>query len=151
MTGAGAVMAAEMAEQPERLAGLIARAGDLQERVQATGAAGVAVTNDPESDLAAIAHAVLPTEAGPEEAVPATKTVTTQMTALAILAAALGPVPFGADDLERLPEAIGAVLDDPGPPPPLTGRAPPASCRRSPSSAGCPRAAGPWSRARARG
>jgi glutamine---fructose-6-phosphate transaminase (isomerizing) len=192
--GPGSVMAAEMAEQPERLAGLIARAGDLQERVravapealaavaviargssdhaafygryliepaagrplsfvspslftlydadisyrdvlavavsqsgqtpeitetlvrvQATGAAGVAVTNDPESDLAAIAHAVLPTEAGPERAVPATKTVTTQMTALAILAAALGPVPFGADALERLPEAIGAVLDDPGP------------------------------------
>lgn len=88
---------------------------DTLERVQATGAAGVAVTNDPESDLAAIAHAVLATEAGPERAVPATKTVTTQMIALAILASALGEVPFSAAELERVPAAVGAVLDDPEP------------------------------------
>jgi glucosamine--fructose-6-phosphate aminotransferase (isomerizing) len=190
----GALMAAEMAEQPERLAGLIARADDLRarvrgiaperlsavamiargssdhaafygryliepaagrplsfvspslftlydadiayrdvlaiavsqsgqtpeitgtlERLQAAGAAGVAVTNDPDSDLAAIAHAVLATAAGPERAVPATKTVTTQMTALAILASALGPVPFTGDELEGVPGAVAAVLADPGP------------------------------------
>jgi glutamine---fructose-6-phosphate transaminase (isomerizing) len=88
---------------------------DTLVRIQGTGAAGVAVTNDPESDLAAIAHAVLPTGAGPERAVPATKTVTTQMLALAVLASALGPVPFTDDDLRRVPGAIAAVLDDPGP------------------------------------
>jgi glucosamine--fructose-6-phosphate aminotransferase (isomerizing) len=88
---------------------------DTFARLQATGGSGVAVTNDPESDLAGVARAVLATGAGPEEAVPATKTVTAQMTALAILADALGPVPFTPDELEGVPDAIAAVLDDPGP------------------------------------
>ena len=49
-------MAAEMAEQPERLAGLIARAGDLQERVRAVtpeALAAVAVIARGSSDHAA--------------------------------------------------------------------------------------------------
>jgi glucosamine--fructose-6-phosphate aminotransferase (isomerizing) len=194
MSDPGSVMAAEMAEQPERLRALISRAADLGDRVrsvapetlaavaviargssdhaafygryliepaagrplsfvspslftlydadisyedvlvvavsqsgqtpevtdtlvrlQSTGAKGVAVTNDPDSDLAAAAHAVLATDAGPEEAVPATKTVTTQMAALAILAGALGPVPYEQADLARVPEAIAGVLQDPAP------------------------------------
>ncbi len=52
---------------------------------------------------------------GEERAVPATKTVTGQLTAFAIIAAALGRVPFTRDDLIAVPEWVRAVLDDPGP------------------------------------
>jgi glucosamine--fructose-6-phosphate aminotransferase (isomerizing) len=44
--------------------------------------------------------------------VPATKTVTAQFLAVAAIATALGEVPFGKDDLEELPAAVGDVLED---------------------------------------
>ena len=43
---------------------------------------------------------------------PATKTVTAQMLLMAMLAAALGPVPYTSDDLAGLPTAVAAVLAD---------------------------------------
>lgn len=46
---------------------------------------------------------------------PATKTVTAQLLAFALLARALGPVPFSDAQLHDLPAAVGAVLDDPAP------------------------------------
>ena len=52
-----------------------------------SGAFTVAITNDPGSALAAAADAVLPLEAGPEQAVAATKTYTNQVAALGLLAA----------------------------------------------------------------
>jgi glucosamine--fructose-6-phosphate aminotransferase (isomerizing) len=52
---------------------------------------------------------------GPERAVPATKTVTGQLTAFAIIAAALGRVPFTRGELDGVPEAVQTVLDDPAP------------------------------------
>jgi glucosamine--fructose-6-phosphate aminotransferase (isomerizing) len=54
------------------------------------GAATVAVTNVAGSPLAESADLALVTRAGPELAVPATKTYTTQVTAMAVLASALG-------------------------------------------------------------
>jgi glucosamine--fructose-6-phosphate aminotransferase (isomerizing) len=56
-------------------------------RARADGAFTVALTNDPDSELARVAEAVLPLEAGPEHAVAATKTYVNQVAALALLAA----------------------------------------------------------------
>ena len=55
------------------------------------GAATVAVTNVADSPLAAGADIALVTQAGPELAVPATKTYTTQVAALAVAVDALAP------------------------------------------------------------
>ena len=56
-------------------------------RARRAGAFTVAITNDPDSDLAVAAEAVLPLEAGPELAVAATKTYLNQLGALGLLAA----------------------------------------------------------------
>ena len=84
-------------------------------RLKNGGARTVAIVNDADSPLAGAVDAVLPLGVGPELAVPATKTVTGQMLAVAAVAAATGPVPFDADELAAIPAAIRAVLDDPEP------------------------------------
>jgi glucosamine--fructose-6-phosphate aminotransferase (isomerizing) len=60
---------------------------DYLERARRSGAFTVAITNDPASELATAADAVLPLEAGTEQAVAATKTYTNQVAALGLLAA----------------------------------------------------------------
>jgi glucosamine--fructose-6-phosphate aminotransferase (isomerizing) len=60
---------------------------DYVELARSRGALTIAVTNDPSSALAEAAEAVLPLGAGQEHAVAATKTYTTQLAALALLAA----------------------------------------------------------------
>jgi glucosamine--fructose-6-phosphate aminotransferase (isomerizing) len=84
------------------------------EALQEAGGRGLAITNDPESALARIAHEAIALEMGDERAVPATKTVTGQLTAFAIIAAALGTVAFSPADLAAVPDAVQAALDDPG-------------------------------------
>ncbi|HEV2902624.1 MAG TPA: SIS domain-containing protein, partial [Gaiellaceae bacterium] len=59
------------------------------ERSRAAGAFTVALTNEPDSELAEAAEAVLPLEAGSEHAVAATKTYLNQIAALLLLAAHL--------------------------------------------------------------
>lgn len=83
--------------------------------LQDGGGRGLAITNDPESALAKTAGEALELGMGAERAVPATKTVTGELTAFAMLASALGPVPFSRAELEAVPEWVQAVLDDPGP------------------------------------
>ncbi|HLY51254.1 MAG TPA: SIS domain-containing protein [Solirubrobacteraceae bacterium] len=83
--------------------------------LQDGGGCGLAITNDPDSPLAKAAGEVVELGLGAERAVPATKTVTGQLTALAIVASALGRVPFTRGELDSLPEWVQAVLDDPGP------------------------------------
>src|SRR5215210_5173549 len=56
------------------------------QRARAAGAFTVAITNDPSSDLAAAAEAMLPLAAGEEHAVAATKTYVNQLAALGLLA-----------------------------------------------------------------
>ena len=56
-------------------------------RSRTRGAYIVAITNDPTSELARVADAVLELRAGPERAVAATKTYTNQVAALGLLAA----------------------------------------------------------------
>ena len=79
------------------------------------GARTVAVTNDAESPLARSASVHVSLDAGDERAVPATKTFTAQLAAMALVAEALGPVPFGAGDWERLPGVVEELLADPAP------------------------------------
>lgn len=75
------------------------------------GARTVAVTNEARSPLAETADLALVTEAGVEAAVPATKTYTTQLAALAVLGLALGPEP-GRElaALREVPDVVDAAL-----------------------------------------
>jgi len=88
------------------------------------------ITNDPGSPLADAVVLLLSTDAGPERAVPATKTVTAQLAVLVTVtsalrasaadgttgaaAGALGGAP-GGGTLDGLPGAVAGVLGDPGP------------------------------------
>ena len=83
--------------------------------LQDGGGHGLAITNDPESALATAAGEAVELEMGEERAVPATKTVTGQLTAFAIIASALGRVPFTRAELDTVPQWVQAVLDDPAP------------------------------------
>lgn len=83
------------------------------ERVGDAGAKTVAVTNDPRSALADVADVTVELGAGEERAIPATKTFTAQLAAMAIIAEALGDVPWESADWEGLPELVRDVLDDP--------------------------------------
>lgn len=78
------------------------------------GARTIAVTNDPTSPLAQSADAVIELSAGDELAVPATKTVTAEITAFALLASACGLDP-GEAAWSALPDQVEAVLADSGP------------------------------------
>src|SRR5437588_4508841 len=70
--------------------------------LQDSGGSGVAITNDPSSALAQAADATIDLDLGEELAVPATKTVTGQFGAFAIMAAALGRVAFTRSELDSL-------------------------------------------------
>jgi glutamine---fructose-6-phosphate transaminase (isomerizing) len=75
------------------------------ERARRGGAFTIAVTNEPDADLASAAEAVLPLAAGPELAVAATKTYSNQLAALALLAGCL------ADRGDELAELLAEVAD----------------------------------------
>jgi fructoselysine-6-P-deglycase FrlB-like protein len=80
----------------------------------ACGARTVAITNQPGSPLTEVADATLVTLAGDEQAVPATKTYTTQLAAMVVLATALSGSPGAGIDveaLERVPEAAAGMLE----------------------------------------
>jgi glucosamine--fructose-6-phosphate aminotransferase (isomerizing) len=85
------------------------------DRYRAAGARTIALTNDPDSPLAGAAHAHVELGAGEERAVPATKTFTAQLAAVALVAEALGAVPWGERDWERLPGVVAELLADEGP------------------------------------
>jgi glucosamine--fructose-6-phosphate aminotransferase (isomerizing) len=89
------------------------------ERYGASGARTVAITNDRDSALAHAAGATIDTAAGSEQAVPATKTVTSQFAAFAILAEALAGepdrLPWDAGTWDALPGAVGELLADEAP------------------------------------
>jgi glutamine---fructose-6-phosphate transaminase (isomerizing) len=83
--------------------------------VRAAGATVIGITNEPGSPLAGAVDLLLATDAGPERAVPATKTVTAQLAVLVTVGAALGTGPAAGDTLAGLPARVAATLDDPGP------------------------------------
>jgi glutamine---fructose-6-phosphate transaminase (isomerizing) len=101
------------------LAVALSQSGRTEEIVEtlgwaaACGARTIAVTNGPGSPLAETAELALVTEAGIEQAVPATKTFTTQLAALAVLSLGLG-AQVDVAELRRVPEEIDRVLAGPG-------------------------------------
>lgn len=85
-----------------------------QQWARECGAATVAVANVEDSPLVAAADLALVTEAGPEVAVPATKTYLTQLVAMAVLGTALADQPEELDDdLHRVAEEVQRRLDEP--------------------------------------
>src|SRR5690348_9935608 len=76
------------------------------------GALTVAITNDAKSRLAQSAEQVLPLEAGPEVSVPASKTYTASLVALAMISQAIDPDPGFAAALASVPEAMARAVND---------------------------------------
>lgn len=74
------------------------------------GALTLAITNDPESPLARESELVLQTMAGPEEAIAATKTYTTQLMSIALLSAAMSGEAKLLDQLRRVPDQVEETL-----------------------------------------
>ena len=74
------------------------------------GAATVAITNEPDSALAAAADRTIDLRAGPELAIAATKTYTTQLLAIAALSAALSGDPGDQAALAEIPGTLGRAL-----------------------------------------
>jgi glucosamine--fructose-6-phosphate aminotransferase (isomerizing) len=75
------------------------------------GARTVAVTNVDGSPLTQVADLALVTQAGQEVAVPATKTFTTQLAAMAVLALALADDQAGLEALRGVPDAVATILE----------------------------------------
>ncbi len=73
------------------------------------GARAVAITNRGDSPLAEVGDVALITQAGAERAVPATKTFTSQLAALAVLSMALG-ADVDAGELRGVPDEIDRLL-----------------------------------------
>ncbi len=76
------------------------------------GARTVAITNSAGSPLAEAAELALVTRAGEERAVPATKTYTAQLAAIAVLALGLG-ARLDVGQLRRAPDAVAELLARP--------------------------------------
>ena len=104
-TGYLAIAVSESGETPEVTEAL--------DRLQRAGARGVAITNAPGSPLAAVAECVIDLAAGPRHVHKATKSVTAQMMALALLARAINPDAVDLGALTGVPDQVEAVLGDP--------------------------------------
>jgi glucosamine--fructose-6-phosphate aminotransferase (isomerizing) len=97
------------------LAVALSQSGQTEEIVETLawardcGAATLAITNGAGSPLTETADVAFVTEAGTERAVPATKTFTTQLAALAVLAIGLG-ADLDPAELDRVPDAVEAML-----------------------------------------
>jgi glucosamine--fructose-6-phosphate aminotransferase (isomerizing) len=89
----------------EEIVSTLAWAGDC-------GARTIAITNAAGSPLADAADLALITEAGIERAVPATKTFTTQLVALAVMGIALG-AGLDTGELRAMPDEIEHLLSAP--------------------------------------
>lgn len=106
--------------QPPRLAGAlvvgVSQSGQspdivaVMEEGRNQGCLTVAITNEPDSPLANAADFVLDIQAGPEKAVAATKTYTTELTVIAMLSAALAGDSAARKELRRVPTWMRQVL-----------------------------------------
>lgn len=74
------------------------------------GALTAAITNEPDSDLAAQADHLIALHADTERSIAATKTYTSELMALAFLSATLANEATMLADLARVPEAVAKVL-----------------------------------------
>jgi glucosamine--fructose-6-phosphate aminotransferase (isomerizing) len=79
------------------------------ERTRKRGAFTIALTNDPDSELAKAAEAMIPLSAGPERSVAASKTYMNELAALALLAG--GAAGRGKEFIEALREVAALQAD----------------------------------------
>lgn len=108
-------------EQPPRLDGAlvvgISQSGASPDVVSVLaeaheqGRPTLALTNDIASPLARTADAVLPLEAGDEQAVAATKTYLNSLGAVALLFAEAGDDSAAREELARMPDAVAAQIE----------------------------------------
>jgi len=106
--------------QPPRLAGLavlaISQSGaspdvvGVLEEGRRQGSVTIAITSEPRSRLGRAAEHVVRLRGGPELSVPASKTYTSSLLAVALLSQALDPDPSFDACLARVPEALTAAL-----------------------------------------
>jgi glucosamine--fructose-6-phosphate aminotransferase (isomerizing) len=108
----GVLVISQSGETADTLAGL--------REAKARGLPTLAITNNPQSSMAVEADASLPTCAGPEKAIPATKSFTTQLAVLYSLALYLArirgrmtspTVESHTEDLRRLPALLESALE----------------------------------------
>ena len=104
LTNDGLVIGISQSGRSPDIAGVLTGAGGKDGRT-------LAITNDPGSPLASEARWVMAIEAGEEQAVPATKTVTSSMAAVAVLAAALSGDASDLRGIDALPGQVAATLD----------------------------------------
>lgn len=90
--------------------GRAADAIEVLRRARESGELTGAITNDPESPMAAAAEHPLYCHAGPERSLPATKTYTASLALLYALVAHLAGDAALLDDLKRVPELVGEAL-----------------------------------------
>ena len=81
------------------------------EEARRQGVLTLAITNDPRSRLADAADLVLALEAGPEVSVPASKTYTASLLALALISQAMSPDPAFESALKAVPEAVARTIE----------------------------------------
>lgn len=81
------------------------------EEARRQGSLTLAITNEGSSRLAQAAELVLPLQAGPELSVPASKTYTSSLLALALISQALNPEPDFGSALAQVPDAIARALE----------------------------------------
>lgn len=77
---------------------------------RAQGSPTIAITNEPASALVEAAERTIPLGAGPERAIAATKTYTSELLAIALLSAALAGDPTDRAALAAVPEALARTL-----------------------------------------
>ncbi|HSS62654.1 MAG TPA: SIS domain-containing protein [Candidatus Limnocylindrales bacterium] len=103
LAGEGVIGISQSGESPDVIA--------VVEEARRQGSVTVAITNAIESRLARAAELVLSMEAGPELSVPASKTYTASLVALALVSQAMDPDPAFAAALETVPQAIDRTLE----------------------------------------
>ncbi|MFZ9284192.1 MAG: SIS domain-containing protein [Candidatus Nanopelagicales bacterium] len=95
----------------------ISQSGKTEEIIEAlnwakrSGAATLGLTNTPDSPIFAAADLTILTQAGEERAVPATKTFTSALVALAVIAESVSPDQEFTNQLNQLPEQIQLTLN----------------------------------------
>jgi glucosamine--fructose-6-phosphate aminotransferase (isomerizing) len=102
------VIAVSQSGRTPEIASVLRKAGDA-------GARTIAITNDADSPLAAVADAVVALGVGEEKAVPATKTVTAEIAAFAMIADAIGDIGIPETAWGALPGQVSTVLEDGAP------------------------------------
>lgn len=103
LDGQGVIGISQSGESPDVIA--------VIEEGRRQGCITLAITNAPDSNLARAAELVLPMEAGAEHSVPASKTYTASLLALALISQAMHPDPGFESALATVPQAIARTLE----------------------------------------